>query len=342
MKFKYLPKNVFIDTNIYEENNFLHGTKIHNIFDYSKKGFIKLYMTKISYWELKERIFINLTKAITEQKNFVDSINKTRILRNLNRYEMLVKPTFDITNALEEILKKLDNLIECGNVNFIDSQIVDIDNVFDLYYKSISPFSQTANKKHEFPDAFIIKSVDNWCELNSTKMIFVTKDNDFNNYKSNRIIFTDDLIQLLDDITEYYDSTTSVQILPEIDKRIRKFEDELLSLIEEELEKKISTDLIYTNLYGLHFSRPSFYDYKVTSIMPDYSDVSYFVKVSFIAYKYPTVTDVHQFVFSDNIKPERITNEFILPCDFEFHYDHESNIKLKWINSNEPLNFRNI
>lgn len=341
MKIKYLPKNIFLDTNIYEENNFLHGTRIHNIFDYSKKRIIKLHMTKISYWELKERILFNLNKAINDQRSFVDSINKTRILRNLNRYEMLVKPTFNVSSALDEIIKKLDNLIECGNVNFIDSNIVDIDKVFDQYYKSISPFSKNVDKKHEFPDAFIIESVDNWCELNSTKMIFVTKDKDFNNYKSSRIIFYNDLTQLLSDISEYYDSTTSNQILPEIDRRIKKYEEELISVIEEELDKRILTDLIYTNLNNLHFSKPSFINYKVTSIMPEYADVSYFVKVSFNAYIFPTELDIHKYVFSDNIKPERITSELILPCDFEFHYDREANIKLKWINSNEPLNLKN-
>jgi hypothetical protein len=310
------------------------------MFEYSKKGIVNLYMTKISYWELKERIRINLEKAVNEQRGFVDSINKTRILRNLNRYENILRPTLNITGALTEITKKLDNLIECANVQFIDSNIVDAESVFDLYYRSLPPFSTRENKKHEFPDAFIIKTVDKWCEMNSTKMIFVTKDNDFNNYKSSRIIFKNDLILLLDEITEYFDSTLSTQILPEINRRVKHFEDELLSNVEDELDKRVRIDSAFTNLYNFKMSKPVFVDYKVTSLMPDYADVSYFVKVPFSVDVFPTEFDVHQNVFPDNIKPKRITSEVILPCDFEFHFDRESNIKIKWINSNEPINFK--
>lgn len=339
MKIKYLPKNIFLDTNIYEKFNFLHGTKIHNLFEYSKKGIVKLYMTKISYLELRERIQVNLEKAVKEQKGFVDSINKTRILRNLNRYDNIVKPTLNIPEALNEIFKKLDNLIECCDVELIDSNIVDTESVFDLYFRSLSPFS-IHDKKYEFPDAFIIKTVDKWCEINSTKMIFVTKDNDFNNYKSSRIIFKHDLIELLDDISIYYDSICSDQILPEINRRVKHFEDELLSKIDVELEEKVSVDLVSCDFFNLKFSKPIFVDYKVTSIMPEYADVSYNVKVSFSVDVFPTEKDVHQTVFPDNIKPKRIISEVVLPCEFEFRFNHKNNIKLKWINSNEPINLR--
>lgn len=122
MKIKYLPKNVFLDTNIFEENNYLQGSSIQNIFEYSKEGIISLFMTQISRWELKNRIYKNIEDAVEEQKKYYNSINKTRVLRNLKRYKNITKPTLDISAASNEVFNQIENLIESCNVKFIDSK----------------------------------------------------------------------------------------------------------------------------------------------------------------------------------------------------------------------------
>lgn len=221
----------------------------------------------------------------------------------------------------------------------LSSNIADNEEVFRLYFSSLPPFSKRKDKKHEFPDAFIIKTVDKWCENQSTKMIFVTYDKDFNGYKSKRIIFKNDLTDLLNDISEYYDSIQTNKILPQISNRIKRFEGEILSLIESRLDEKSCFYVEYMGYYNIKWLKPHFYDYKVTSIKSDYADVSYIVKLPVIISVNPSVTDFHRMFFSDNIKQKRIIKDVTIPCDFEFHFDRDSNIQLKWINNNEPFGF---
>jgi hypothetical protein len=134
------------------------------------------------------------------------------------------------------------------------------------YFKRQPPFSKEQNKKHEFPDAFIIMTIDKWCELNSTKMIFVTKDKNFNGYKSNRIIFKNDLLELLSDITIYYDSIRSNKILPEIDRRVKYYEEELLIYVENYIEEKLKHDIEFKDYYLKVSNKSCMYQIKYLSL----------------------------------------------------------------------------
>ena len=44
--------NIFLDSSIFEEQNFTSGTKIHSLFYYAKIGVIKIHVTTISKREL--------------------------------------------------------------------------------------------------------------------------------------------------------------------------------------------------------------------------------------------------------------------------------------------------
>ena len=56
-KNKYLDTdNVFLDTSIFEEQNFTNGTKLHGIFHYGRIGVINIHTTTISRMELDNHI----------------------------------------------------------------------------------------------------------------------------------------------------------------------------------------------------------------------------------------------------------------------------------------------
>jgi len=50
--------------------------------------------------------------------------------------------------------------------------------VFERYFKQTPPFGG-GGKKHEFPDAFVILAVEQWCKQNQESMYVVSGDQDF-------------------------------------------------------------------------------------------------------------------------------------------------------------------
>lgn len=330
---KYLPKNVFIDTNIFESNNFFYTTNIHSLFNYSKIGVINLYMTKISYWEIISRIRKNLISINSDHNSYVNSLHKSfRILKNLSKYEKIEKLNLKVEDSIKEMTSRLDKLIEISKIKFIEPEGVDINSVFDLYYKQLPPFS---NKKFEFPDAFIIKILETWCEKNSTKIVFISKDNDFNGYRSKRILFRSDLNVYLDEVSFYYDSLQKTHLIPEIERRILTYNNDLLIRIEEDLNSLIYLD--FEKISNYKRSKPEFVNYKVISINPSYAEIIYnfSVEISFVIQ--PQDSDYKKGFFPDGLKPYKYEEKLIVPCDIEVHFDSPSNIKFKWINSNEAI-----
>lgn len=337
---KHIIKNIFLDTNIYEENNFFHSTQIHNLFHYSQIGVINLYMTRISYWETIDRMKKGLTKIKEEHDKYVNSIYRTRILKNLKNFENVEKTKFTIHESVKELTIKLDTIIKVSNIKFIEPQEIDINSIFYLYYNSLPPFNRKTEKKHEFPDAFIIKTIENWCEKNSKRLIFLTKDNDFKDYKSKRIIFKNDLTKYLEDVSMYYDSLQATQLIPEIEKRIRTYNEELLVLIDDELNNVVALDLDFEKISNFHRTFPEYVEFKITSLNPDFADITYLIMVKYSFYVIPTALDIYKANFSDDLKPKLYNEKLIIPCDLEVHFKKENDIRLKWINSNEIIKLK--
>lgn len=147
---KHLPKNVFLDTNIFEENNFLYGSSIHGLFKYSREKFIHVYMTTISYNELLDRIKINLEEVKQEHNAYVNKIKASRILRNIGVYNNIEKLQYNVNDSLEEIKNKLNTAIKVSNIKFIEPEDLDINEIFYLYYNSLPPFSVNVKKNMSF------------------------------------------------------------------------------------------------------------------------------------------------------------------------------------------------
>lgn len=332
---KYLPKNIFLDTNIFESNNFFHGTSIHGLLRYAKEGIIKFYMTDISYNEIISRIEINLFEAKNDINQYANQIDKSRILKNVQKYQDITKLKYNVNDLLAEIKKQLDVNIENSNIQFIKPDGVDINEIFYAYYHNLPPFNSKPNKKHEFPDAFIIKTIESWCKINKTKMIFVTKDNDFKDYKSSRIIFMNDLNVLLDKISKYYDYKKGARLIPRIEKRIIKYENKISDLINEKLDGQIIYDLPYEMIGEIKRSNSKYIDHQITGIWNDRADVSYNVEIKISFLVYPSQTEIYDDLTFRGNRPKMQELSIKLTCDLEFHNDSDSNIRLKWINSNE-------
>jgi len=335
---KHITKNIFLDTNIIEGNNFFHGSYIQSLLHYSRSGVIKLFMTSISKMELIDRMQKRLIETKEEHNRLVKSLNKhkPRILKNLRQYEELEVSPIKIESSLRELVDKLNYNIESADIEVINSNNVNIEEVFSLFYQCKPPFSSNEKKRYEFPDAFILKSVDNWCKMNKKRMLFLTKDNDFNGYKSRNLLFRNDVKILLADISEYYDSIQENQIIPFVKEQLRTNENELNELINDQLTNLITIDIDYERMGNLELLG-RIISKDITSIRKDYAEISCIIELKYGFTVFPSTHDVNRMLFEDNLRPKKVRDKIEIPCDLEINLNKENDIKLKWINSNQKI-----
>jgi hypothetical protein len=284
--------------------------------------------------ELINRIKTRLIEGKEEHNRLLKHLNKKgMVLKNLKKYERFEGDQIIIQKSLDELILKLDRIIENSHIKTLSSEGVVIEDVFHAYYNCEAPFNSKEAKKYEFPDAFIIETVESWCHSQRKKMIVVTKDGDFNSFKSNRIIFRHNLAELLEKVTEYYEVINETQIIPRVKEELLRNRPLLLDLIEGEIDKKIILDTGFENISEYTLSKPDYYSEKITGIRGNYVEATYYVKVEYSFTVMPTINDFEKIV--SPLKLTKIQSSIIIPCDIEIGLKSKNDIKIKWVNSNE-------
>lgn len=185
--------HIFLDTSIYIAHNFnFFGWHFNKLIDLIDSG-MTLHTTYITTMEIKSNIDEITNDAISK----IDSLRKkARVLRQIREYASL----FDdwAKNEINDsIHRNFKNFFGRANANTIDINTVVSESVFDQYFNKSAPFG-TGQKKSEFPDAFVIASLENWCKSNNHKMYVISSDQDFKKAVENseNLLFLDKLEML--------------------------------------------------------------------------------------------------------------------------------------------------
>jgi predicted nucleic acid-binding protein len=168
--------SVFLDTSVFVNENFFHGKKINSLLNLSEKNKIDLYITEITYNELISNFNKFLSLANGHHKRFIKE-SENWILRNDKDLERLFLK-IDTKEKKDNFKKKLDDLIHRDIIKIIPYTKIDIKIVFDKYFKPDSPFGE-GDKKSEFPDAFTLELINDFCTSNVITGIVFSTDNDF-------------------------------------------------------------------------------------------------------------------------------------------------------------------
>lgn len=322
-----------------ESENFFIGTKLHNIADYSKKGVINLYFTDLSILETKDRIRKNLENCRTAFLSYKNSFNTkdTWIVKNLSLYKKVEFPVIDMKVHYKELVEKFQKFIEIYKIGSIPSENVSILEVFNTYYNNEPPFSKK-DKKHEFPDAFILKSIEAWCKKKKTKIYVISKDSDFWEYKSENIIIEKDLSQVLDNISKYYNSTLQNQVIKRIEEIIELSKEELVENITPILKERVlilnetKSEILYK------IKKVELKDYKILQIQKPKSDIELKYDISIeITVNSDSVDD-----YDMTPRTQIVEQKIVVPVEYELNYNyHHSNtieaLNQKWINGGREI-----
>lgn len=243
---------IFIDTSIFESENFFKGRNLLSLCNLSKDNVVELKITDIIYEELKQRIKSNILKAQTSIKKSLQALNgEGKILKNVDEFtEVYSKLSLDFPKIELKLLNQLDKFLKKYNIEIINSNISDVNEVFKDYFAVKPPFKDGV-KKNEFPDAFSINTIKKWSEKNNKKVIFLTIDSDFIELSFKNIDNSHTISTLLDFITRHTNETHSEFIENQITDPYFGWEitDLLTQDYDSQLRQAIEEDIFFYTEY---------------------------------------------------------------------------------------------
>lgn len=202
---------VIIDTSALENFQFDFcgwTTKtLPSFFDFLKEQNIHLLNHPVLDGEIKKHIV---------HSQLLEKINglQQNIQRNKEFYKLIGVSPEDAIKRLSELDIEKMLLSEYNNI-FCDATMLSFSSpeiIFEKYFSSCPPFSESDNKKNEFPDAFIIESVNDYLRKNRFhNVLVVSKDFDWKKAfeKVERTSFCDSI----DDALKMVQSTEKIDYI---------------------------------------------------------------------------------------------------------------------------------
>lgn len=189
-------RNIFIDTSIFIKQNYNYRSSVfENLVRLAKQQKAFLFLTDITVREIKAHIESDVSDAANASSKFK---NKAKILKNLDKSPFIeIFQDIDETGAIDQLQQQLTDFIEQSNSEVLPIGEVTLTSIFDKYFEKQPPFGE-GKKKAEFPDAFALKALEDWCAANNEKMYVASTDPDLKSYcESNEFLFS------LDGIAEF-------------------------------------------------------------------------------------------------------------------------------------------
>lgn len=187
-------ENIFIDTCIYQEGQFIASGKLKTLFDAAKEGRICILLPEITEREVQAHIEEQMNAEHEKLKRQAASM-----LKHLEPLRKMLEEVVKLSATAATDMKELFlTQLKAAKVHRIPLQEnIDLKAIVDAYFLKKPPFSQ--KKKSEFPDAIVLKSLETWCKENNEKCIVLSNDNDMQSYSSEYLchINTDDYLKSL-------------------------------------------------------------------------------------------------------------------------------------------------
>jgi hypothetical protein len=169
-------RNVFVDTSTFIEQNYsFHGAVFQNLLRLCANGQAKVFVTDITYREVIAHIEEDIAKACQACARLQ---RDARILRNLPHPPFVgLFERIDPNSTTAELILQFKAFLERISTETLSTSSVSIESVFDKYFLRKPPFGE-GKKKDEFPDAFSLQALENWCEAREELMYVVSADGD--------------------------------------------------------------------------------------------------------------------------------------------------------------------
>ena len=180
--------NVFIDTCVFEKEWFYRGPRIKTLFSAASKGRIRILLPDLTEFEILKHL-----ERKCEEYDGSSGLHKldNSMLKDLPEGKKLINGLRSLQmNLKESVTKTFLGELEISSVHRIKIPAdLNVLKVIEAYKKQEAPFSEKKNE--EFPDAFILETLEVWCEDNDEECFILSKDSDMEHYMSKRLHYKD-------------------------------------------------------------------------------------------------------------------------------------------------------
>lgn len=204
---------ITLDTSIFDAQGLKLESGLLKQLEQFRDSSTKLIISEI----VKEEVLSHLTVKTKNAKIEIEkSLKQARDYWKIEEYEIeeIKKQVFSKREVQEIVTKRFNQFVEATSLEVIEAQnYLIVSELIQKYFRAEPPFSETGNKKNEFPDAIALISLEAWANKNKTKVIVVTSDNDWKNFckSSEKLCASDDFagalglfqLQDADDICRY-------------------------------------------------------------------------------------------------------------------------------------------
>jgi len=187
--------NVFVDTCVFESENFFQTDRIKTLFSLAKDGKIKIIITQINYEEMKKHLLERVDETYVSHKKLKND-RGMQILKDIDKRYLL--KNFCVEEIKKLFIDQLDKVLKEINCIIVPYSNINIESVFNKFFDNQFPFGK-GGKKHEFPDAFALELLEKWCLLNKERCTILSCDTDLINYKSKYLDVVKDYKVFLED-----------------------------------------------------------------------------------------------------------------------------------------------
>ncbi|MDT3334138.1 PIN domain-containing protein [Shewanella sp. SP1S1-7] len=171
---------VFVDTSAYERKNYqFNEHALGKLCDFLESDRLHLLITQITINEIKAHLLQKSeesAKAIKKIQYDAMFLRNTPELACHGIFEK-VKPE----DIYKIVLGRFEDFLNKSSAEIVDIKSVDSSIVFDKYFKSEPPFGG-ANKKSEFPDAFVLEAVSKISKDRGQTLYVISDDGDMQKY----------------------------------------------------------------------------------------------------------------------------------------------------------------
>ncbi|CAE6861833.1 hypothetical protein R75465_07706 [Paraburkholderia aspalathi] len=195
-----------IDTSIFERAGLALESGLLAQLVQFRKSDIKLVLAGTVANEVRRHLAGNAEKAMAALQMALRETARHQVLpgdlqqRMMKDVEVVNDGEALSARTRNQARQRFDHWVEWVRATVIDeAEFASIGEVMRRYEASEPPFSAAGNKKHEFPDAIALSTLEGWARASRTRVLAVTQDKDWKRYgeQSSRIVMVDDLADAL-------------------------------------------------------------------------------------------------------------------------------------------------
>ncbi|MES0492071.1 MAG: PIN domain-containing protein [Leptospirales bacterium] len=322
--------HIIIDTNEFYRLNFnFNHHSINTLQRYIEQGYINLYSHEI----IEKEVYKNIGKKTEETKGTLKrNINNLALLKSLNMNYINQFLSKVITEDIEDIIKnKYKQFLSNNCHKKIPTDFAVPTEIIQDYFNVNPPFDvNKKNKKSEFPDAFILNSINKYAKQNNIIMHIISNDSGFTNYSNNYTYLTvyNKLEIFLNKFTTKLDQAKHDNIEKIVQDNIESLFDILkndienagfnFSCINDEVEVDYSA-ITVDDLYEEHISISDFNDESADILLE--LNIILSAEIEYKDYSEAIYDKEDGVYFNVENRKGRLSKEFTVDMDMKIQYE---------------------